>query len=197
MSDTPNKPSRGRPRSEEVRQAILKAFVTAAVEHGYEKISIDAVAKVAGVSRSTIYRWYRDKRELVLDAGIDIVSNSGFAPLAEGRGFEVDMALFLGQTFATANEIGQLFTAMMAEAQADEAFAEQVWQRYAQPRRQLLGDIIRQHPGAKDLPEERMAFVLDMIFGIIWYRMMSRHAPLDDQFQSELKRSVELLIQAG
>ena len=32
-------------------------------EHGYERMTIDGVAKRAGVARTTVYRRYRDKAE--------------------------------------------------------------------------------------------------------------------------------------
>lgn len=188
-----HKLARGRPRSEEVRRAVLDAFVAAAVTEGYERVSIDAVAKSAGVSRSTIYRWYKDKRELLLDASVDIIQNNALEPSDEP--FQPLLARFLSETFATANHIGQLFTAMMAEAQADEHFAQQVWQRYAEPRRELLLGILLRHPQAAGLAEERQALLLDVLFGVIWYRMMSHHAPLDDAFAAQLLQMIDQLLQ--
>src|SRR5262245_57602582 len=59
---------RGRPRSERARQAILKAAAELLLAPGGEAVSIDAVAKRAGVSKATIYRWWRSKETLTLDA---------------------------------------------------------------------------------------------------------------------------------
>ena len=189
------KPSRGRPRSEEGRVAILQAFVDLSREQGYEKVSIDAVAKRAGVSRSTIYRWYKDKREIVVDASVDLVGNSGFSG-ATGN-FSDDINSFFSATFVTANDIGQLFTAMMAEAQADSDFANTVWRRYSAPRREALRLVILQAPGAGEVGAEGMEFMLDMLFGAIWYRMMSKHSPLDLNFQQELIKTIKTLIARG
>lgn len=185
---------RGRPRSEEVRRAVLDAFVAAAADEGYERVSIDAVAKSAGVSRSTIYRWYKDKRELLLDASVDIVQGNAFE--LEDGDFQSLLSRFLTETFATANHIGQLFTAMMAEAQADEIFAQEVWRRYAQPRRQLLLSILQRHPKTQDLSPERIEFLLDILFGVIWYRMMSHHAPLDEAFAQQLLETLDQLLRS-
>ncbi|MBB6522671.1 TetR/AcrR family transcriptional regulator [Pseudoteredinibacter isoporae] len=189
-----DKAVRGRPRSEEVRRAVLDAFVAAAAEEGYERVSIDAVAKSAGVSRSTIYRWYKDKRELLLDASVDIVKGNAFE-LSDGD-FQSLLSRFLKDTFATANHLGQLFTAMMAEAQADEIFAQEVWQRYAKPRRQLLLSILARHPEVYRLSEERIEFILDILFGAIWYRMMSHHAPLDEAFAQQLLITLDQLLRS-
>ncbi|GAA6152279.1 TetR/AcrR family transcriptional regulator [Pseudoteredinibacter isoporae] len=185
---------RGRPRSEEVRRAVLDAFVAAAAKEGYERVSIDAVAKSAGVSRSTIYRWYKDKRELLLDASVDIVQGNAFE--LGGGDFQSLLSRFLRETFATANQLGQLFTAMMAEAQADEIFAQEVWRRYAQPRRELLLSILERHPQAQALHPERIEFLLDILFGVIWYRMMSHHAPLNEDFAEQLLLTLDQLLKS-
>jgi len=61
-------PARGRPRSSEARKAIHQAFLTEILAQGYARVSIDAVAKKAGVSRNTILKFIesrsrREKRE--------------------------------------------------------------------------------------------------------------------------------------
>src|SRR5258706_6647901 len=59
---------RGRPRSEESRQAILKAATELLREHGLRRMSIEGVAERAGVAKKTIYRWWPSKGALALDA---------------------------------------------------------------------------------------------------------------------------------
>lgn len=59
---------RGRPRSEKSQTAILTATQELIEEVGFEKCSIEAVAKRAGVGKQTIYRWWPSKGALVADA---------------------------------------------------------------------------------------------------------------------------------
>ncbi|MBO0840658.1 MAG: TetR/AcrR family transcriptional regulator [Sciscionella sp.] len=49
-------------------QAILLATHDVLAEHGYEQLTIDAVAAKAHASKATIYRRWKDKAELVADA---------------------------------------------------------------------------------------------------------------------------------
>lgn len=60
---------RGRPRSEAVSQAILRAVLELIAEHGtLSDVSVDAVAELSGVSKATIYRRWSTKEELVATA---------------------------------------------------------------------------------------------------------------------------------
>ncbi|BFM15421.1 TetR/AcrR family transcriptional regulator [Maricurvus nonylphenolicus] len=188
-------PTRGRPRSEEVRQAIHQAFLAAMLEDGFNQISIDAVAKRAGISRTTIYRWYKDRDEIALEVAIELVNLPEF-PKPTGD-YQADIRAFFSKTFEGANERGPLFTALMARAQADREFAEQVWQNFSQPRRTQLAIIIQSNPAVADTDqksEAQLDTLLDLIFGAIWYRMMSGHAPLDKRFIEELCEIIQHYI---
>jgi AcrR family transcriptional regulator len=54
------------------RDAILDATRELLGEVGFAKLSIEGVAKRAGVGRPTIYRWWPDKSHLVFDAVADL-----------------------------------------------------------------------------------------------------------------------------
>jgi AcrR family transcriptional regulator len=60
---------RGRPRDPRRREAILRAAITLVAEVGYDRMTVEAIASRAGVSKPTIYRrWPGGKKEIVLDA---------------------------------------------------------------------------------------------------------------------------------
>ena len=62
----------GRPRSAACDNAILDAARAEYAEHGYEGLSVDAVATRAGVSKATIYRRHPSKLDLVVAATCSI-----------------------------------------------------------------------------------------------------------------------------
>ena len=66
----PASPQRGRRRSPVAARAVLKAALELLDDHavGYQGLTMKAVAERAGVSKATLYRWWPDKRHLVLDA---------------------------------------------------------------------------------------------------------------------------------
>ncbi len=73
MADTdpahkPEAKPRGRPRSEASREAIVMAALKLLVRDGYEKLTMEGVAREAGTGKSTIYRWWKGRAELAVDA---------------------------------------------------------------------------------------------------------------------------------
>jgi AcrR family transcriptional regulator len=59
--------SPGRPRDPERQAATIAATAELLREVGYNSLSIDAVAKRAGVTRQLIYRWWGHKARLVME----------------------------------------------------------------------------------------------------------------------------------
>ncbi|MFD9872472.1 TetR/AcrR family transcriptional regulator, partial [Streptomyces niveus] len=66
--DQGQEPRRGRPRSEAAERAILQAVVKL-LEEGepLAALSIERIARTAGVGKATIYRRWSDKEELFVD----------------------------------------------------------------------------------------------------------------------------------
>ncbi|MGH1372163.1 MAG: TetR/AcrR family transcriptional regulator C-terminal ligand-binding domain-containing protein [Cellvibrionaceae bacterium] len=192
MTQVSEKNLRGRPRSDQARQAILKAFMASVKASGYSKLSIDQLSKQSGVSRSTIYRWYKEKVDIALDAASEIAQNARLTPLSGNR--EADLQQHFVHTFKTANTLGQLFTAMMAEAQANAEFSDRVWHQFSSLRRDHLRRVLIQGAEASRPTDDDLELIMDMVFGALWYRMMSGHAPLDSKFSAALIEKIDQLL---
>jgi TetR/AcrR family transcriptional repressor of mexJK operon len=61
----------GRPRSDAKRRAILEGATAAFMEHGFGGTSMDIVAALAGVSKMTVYRYFKSKEALFSGVIID------------------------------------------------------------------------------------------------------------------------------
>ncbi|WP_433476656.1 TetR/AcrR family transcriptional regulator [Spirillospora sp. CA-142024] len=64
---SPQEPARQR-RGERMRQAVLEATVEALLEHGPDEVSIGDVAERAGVHETSVYRRWRTRQNLIVDA---------------------------------------------------------------------------------------------------------------------------------
>ncbi|WP_406289870.1 TetR/AcrR family transcriptional regulator [Embleya sp. NBC_00896] len=68
MAGTDTHPRPGRPRDPRTDELILAATRELIAEQGYNRVSIDAVARRAGVTRPTVYRRWPSKAHLVHEA---------------------------------------------------------------------------------------------------------------------------------
>ena len=57
-------PNKGRSRSEEKREQIVNAAAELFIENGFDGISMDRIAKIAGVSKQTVYSHFGNKEDL-------------------------------------------------------------------------------------------------------------------------------------
>ena len=126
--------SRGRPRSEQSREAILLSALRVLVRDGYQDLTIEGVAREAGTGKSTIYRWWKGRGDLALDAffaGIDDtleLHDSGSAR----EDFRAQIAGLAEQLRGSA---GRAFAAMLAGGRENPALAAEVRKRWLGPRR--------------------------------------------------------------
>lgn len=102
------------------RQAIIAAAVRLFAEKGFEKTSIDQIARAAGIGKGTIYGYFRAKEEIFLAFCEDEIDYA-FAALAEKNDSEATvleqlLTLFTSQFhFVTRNqEFGRLLMREMA-----------------------------------------------------------------------------------
>jgi len=71
--DTPAKPHEAarEKRKRQIRDAALKVFL----EQGYQRTRIQDITAAAGISTGTFYIYYRDKRDLFMDAIDELIKN--------------------------------------------------------------------------------------------------------------------------
>jgi AcrR family transcriptional regulator len=67
-TQTTNGASAGRPRSDEAHKAILDATLELLADVGFSALKVEGVASRAGVGKATIYRRWRSKLPLVVEA---------------------------------------------------------------------------------------------------------------------------------
>jgi len=85
--------ARGRPRDPRTDREILAATRALLVRDGYDQVSMDAIAREAGVSRPTVYRRWPSKTHVVFEAAF---GNAGDHPAPQPSGnFEADLRQFV------------------------------------------------------------------------------------------------------
>lgn len=74
---------RGRPRDPERMARVLEAATEQFIQHGFAQASVDAIAKLSGVSKVTIYSYFPTK-EALFEAAVGSCTDTVFASLPHG-----------------------------------------------------------------------------------------------------------------
>src|SRR3954471_14742269 len=169
----------GRPRSEKARHAILEATLELASEQGPQGLRMDAIAKKAGVSKETLYRWWRSKAEVLLEALAERGEET--IPLPDKGSLLADLRGFMRATARSADAPTQrILRTLAAEAAADPDFAALARDRFLERRRAALSEILQRAVKRGELSRAEAATALDLVYGSLWYRLIFDIGPLDD-----------------
>ncbi|HEY7760375.1 MAG TPA: TetR/AcrR family transcriptional regulator [Burkholderiales bacterium] len=190
------KPCRGRPRSEHSHEAILDAVLELLEAEGYGALTIEGVARQAGVGKQTIYRWWKCKAELVLEAYANHAASK--IPVPDRGTVRGDLEAFLGAGFKRLTDIsGPIMRGLMTDAVHDEEFREVLVSAFLGKRRDALKAILQRGVVRGEL--ERGAdldLASDLILGAMWYRLLLQHAKLDVKFARQLASAVLTVLAA-
>jgi AcrR family transcriptional regulator len=177
---SPRRPHTGRRRNDAARDAILDATFRLISDPERDGITIDAIAAEAGVGRQTIYRWWPSKGAVVADA---LARRAQAAvPERDTGSFTADLAAFLVDSFAGLQDPGYSgrLRQIVAAAQQDEHVA-QVLADFTAVRRAALRALLDRGRAAGELaPDADLDMLTDMAYGVLYYRLLVGHAPLDE-----------------
>jgi AcrR family transcriptional regulator len=162
----------GRPRSDRAHQALLEATRTLVVQHGYDGVTVEMIARAAGTGRQTIYRRWPGKAELVLDAFVSHARVEVDEPTAGGS-CEQAVTRFLERTFLALEETGPALRSLMAHAQRDPGFRQLFLDRFIEVRRNSLRRLLRQGIDRGELPADAaIEAAVSALYGALWYRLL-------------------------
>jgi AcrR family transcriptional regulator len=185
----------GRKRSEESRQAILAAALELTAQVGYAGLTVDGIAARSGTGKQTIYRWWPSKDDVLLEALA--VKADLDVPIPDEGSYAADLLAFLTASFALGRQpqVVGVLRALMARAQIDDGFGRRFRASFLQRRRDALAVILDRARARGELPPQLPGgTIADIVFGVIWYRLLATGQPLDDRLAGEL---VATLTQLG
>jgi AcrR family transcriptional regulator len=166
----------------EADRLILETAKRLMREHGYERLTIDGVAKHAGVARTTVYRRYRDKAELV-SAAIDTLRDPSKRPdTGDAQRDLVQHVENMRRNF----DMSLAGTLLMEEPHNPQLIAL-FRERMVHPRRQIIRDTIEK--GIErgqirpDLDTER---TLDYLLGALFAAVLTHGRPDADWSQDTI-----------
>ncbi len=192
MNDTVDleKRKRGRPRSTTAETAILRSTLELMDAGGFRGMTCDAIAKRAGVSKATLYKWWPNKTYLALDALMTRVRET--APVPDtGDALEDFIANVKGLAQAYNDpEVAPALLELLGESLGDPALLTLFRDRYFSVRRAGVKIIVERGIARGqirgDIPMET---ILDLIYGPLVLRLLTGHGVIDAEFAESLART--------
>ena len=169
------------PRVVRSRTAVLQAARELVGERGIAATSIEAIAERAGVAKTTIYRHWRTKPEVVIDAISETLDPPADPDTGSLRGDLEALVRWLVDAL-TDGPLGALLTTVMDAAERDPEFAE-LHRREIAARHQVGHDVIGRAVQRGELPAGTDPDeVVALVTGPIFYRRLVTHGHVDRCF---------------
>jgi AcrR family transcriptional regulator len=168
----------GRPRSAQAHKAIIDATLELLAEEGFQGLSIEAVAARAGVGKTTIYRRWSSKEELVMEAirhvQIDV-------PVMDTGNFRNDLAALLKTVYQGFMAhpypfLGKLVLEFIGEYQTTPEIFQDALTQLIFPRFQRFFHMVEQAQAREEIrgdidPE----LVMDLVIGSLFFHWVMRN----------------------
>jgi AcrR family transcriptional regulator len=190
-SQTQTRP-RGRPMSQEAGKAILGVTRELLKEIGYASLTIEAIAERAGVGKSTVYRRYPSKADVVFAALGEIIDQSPSKLM--GKDFAEDLQIWVSDAIRKIGQspVYQAMPGLLADCHGNPALLDRMRRIFFGQRRQfsrtLLTNAIAEGRLRADVDIDTMA---DMVIGAVHYRILFTGRPTDRKF---VRRIVDYLL---
>lgn len=180
---------RGRPRSVECHQAILRATMDLLREFRYGEVTMEGIAARAGVCKQTLYNWWPSKARLAMEAYL--ASAAVRIPSPDTGSTEEDLRRLLAATCQSLGRdelsLGELLAGLIADAQSDPELERELRETLIATRRSVGAAILTRGIQRGEIdPNIDLQLVLDLLYGPIWYRLLLRNAPLTRAFAHEI-----------
>ena len=178
----------GRPRCLDSEQAILAATWRLLQTYSVRKLSIEAIAREAGVGKTTIYRWWNSKAAVVVDAFLAQVEAS--LPFPNTETAAESLRLQMQQVVnVLSGDVGRIVAQIIAEGQCDSEALDSFRDRFLNPRREAARQVILQGIKSSEFaPTVDPDLAMDILYGPIYYRLLVKHLPLDAAFATALSQ---------
>jgi AcrR family transcriptional regulator len=158
----------------------LEAAIELIADRGIDATRVDAIAQASGVSKATLYKHWKNRDELLLDA-IGRVSEQ--YPVFDSGDTRADLIAFLSYLVQRkrSERTARMWPRIIAHGCLNSEFARLLRQRFTGPARERFIELLKRGMVRGDLPRDLdLDFARDMLIGPIMHRrIQGTKAPPD------------------
>jgi AcrR family transcriptional regulator len=172
---------------QDLTDAIVEAALDELAERGYQGLSMDAVARRAGVGKSALYRRWAGKQEMA----VDIVSRLGvpLAEVADSGSFAGDIRALLDAVldWFTDPRLGPIFADLVTVARTNPVLGDALTEHLGDPRRQRGRVLLERAIGRGEIPADTdLDLALDTIAAPVFWRLHVRREPVTPAYLDQV-----------
>lgn len=178
-------------RSEASRRAVLEATMKLLDDQGpgaltVQKLSIERIAREAGVSKTTIYRWWPSKVAVVIDTFLE--NHIARTPVrADVPAIEALRAHLASVAAVYAGSEGGLMAQLIAECQYDAAAMADFKERFYGHRRQTAINMVERAMEEGSIRVDLSpANVAELLYAPLYFRLLFADGALDEKAADEI-----------
>ena len=177
----------GRPRNVRAvsHTAIMDAIYQLLQERHARDLTMEAIAKKAGVGKPTLYKWWPSKASLILAMFNERLVSKPLSHVSESS--EANLRTKLYRLIDDFNGMfGRVIAELIAEAQGDSEVLEELHQYIEGWRKATVDEIERGKATSEFKPGTNPELVIDLIFGAAYYRLLLGFGPMSRKYGREL-----------
>lgn len=177
--------SPGRARSDTSRLAVLSSTLKLLEKTPLQQISIESIAREAGVGKATIYRWWSSKAAVVIDAFVQ--NHVVHTPMPKGvscqKALTSHIHLLVEQYGGWP---GRIVAQILSEGQSDPDVLRELRERFFYGRRAVVREVIEEGRRSGEIRTDIDAETqMDILYAPIYFRLIMGHLPLDRKFADQ------------
>ncbi|MDH2430578.1 TetR/AcrR family transcriptional regulator [Sphaerisporangium sp. TRM90804] len=178
----------------QITSAISEAVLEELAERGYARLSMEAVARRAGVGKSALYRRWPSKQDMVLAVLAEFSVSPEEVPATGSLRADLLVMVRSVHGWLTHPLFATILPDLTAEAVRNPVLAAAIRAAIGEPRRGLAARVLRRAVARGELPADLdVDLALDLLAAPVYWRLSVRHAPVEPDY---LERLVELILRA-
>ncbi|MEZ0095662.1 TetR/AcrR family transcriptional regulator [Streptacidiphilus sp. EB129] len=183
---------------DDVTDAIRAAVFEELAATGYGRLSIEAVARRAGVGKTAVYRRWRSKLPMVIDV-VSEVASLGLA-LPDTGSLQNDLRMFVHVVARVLRHplAAQIVPDLLAEAARNPEIAETLATALREAQRDSSAALVRKAVERGELPADvDHDLALDLIAGPLYWRLAVVRTPLSRDYLDRLAGATAAALTAS
>jgi AcrR family transcriptional regulator len=178
---------RGRRPAHEVRADIYDSVGKLLLSEGMADLTFERIARLAGVSKTTLYRWWPSVGVLALDCYVHAVQTRLAFPDTGNLAADLRVQLNAFVEIMTRTPGGRVLTELIGASQTDPSLAAEYRRLYSSVRRQTAIERLRKAQLAGQIRDDvDLQVIIDQLWGAVYHRILIPDEPVTERFVESL-----------